>query len=774
MAKKANFDFTLLEKELYGDVETDTALLNELSELIYDKTPQMSNAQELASKSLAFTATVKQDFAVDTDDDDPSVENDSLLLDELDELMGSSKTGEQNSTTPEKIESSEEIPKSRLAEKPAQSTMSADKPDNVKESIPSQPEIPPSTSSVQVLPKKIDSQKSDESPQQSLPSQSSGSIGDRSTSANYDRAASVITELNRVCDYCKKFAMEAKTAGDDASALEYCKMFKSLKDQYANDPTKDLSPVKSLVSELTQKVKLAQSSPEKSNLSAAPVADEQVKNLGNSQAQSSLTKADTRAMPVASFRNDLQQELLKRLEKFKETAERAAAEGNASKVRRMNRIQKQYEDAIRNVQRGRPVNFSELPNPPCFPPLPSSDTTGNSADPLVAETAVKASSGSPKREPTVQKVTPEHPDIPKPANNAETSSETPSAPPIVPHSSQQEKQLDTLTRRYEQFRSLALESKKQGDLKSAKAYLRNALGIKQLMEASENGFPINMTSVPKPPVMQPKRSPNQRTGSLKSNDNGTVLVETAEEAFTMLEKDLIHQIQFCELNREYYKRLGDVHRCNDFKLLRDNCAKDLLCLRNTMEYRHTTPRFHYETRVFPSLKCSPDLKADQMELIIICCKNVLLPPDYDERKHADLFVRYIFPCPKDQPQTGKTESVRYTCSPDFNHSAKLRIVPRSRGLLFYIKRHGIKFDVYQKGSLIRSDKLLGSAELKLLPLEKENAIHDSVKLILNKKDTGGTIEVKVRIREPLVEQESETSKRWLIIDEFIQRTKIAR
>ena len=62
--------------------------------------------------------------------------------------------------------------------------------------------------------------------------------------------------------------------------------------------------------------------------------------------------------------------LHQRFDKYRAGAESAKAEGNGSKARRMGRIVKQYEDAIKAVKAGKQVDFSELPTPPGFPPIP--------------------------------------------------------------------------------------------------------------------------------------------------------------------------------------------------------------------------------------------------------------------------------------------------------------------------------------------------------------------------------------------------------------------
>ena len=62
--------------------------------------------------------------------------------------------------------------------------------------------------------------------------------------------------------------------------------------------------------------------------------------------------------------------LHQRLDKYTADLESAKGEGNESKARRMGRNVKQYEDAIKKLKAGKPVNFSELPTTPDFPPIP--------------------------------------------------------------------------------------------------------------------------------------------------------------------------------------------------------------------------------------------------------------------------------------------------------------------------------------------------------------------------------------------------------------------
>ncbi len=106
------------------------------------------------------------------------------------------------------------------------------------------------------------------------------------------------------------------------------------------------------------------------------------------------------------------------------------------------------------------------------------------------------------------------------------------------------------------------------------------------------------------------------------------------------------------------------------------------------------------------------------------------------------------------------------------------------------------FRIFNRG-LLKGDKLLATGLIKLQPLENTSTIHDAFDvsfimyfiqelffrifyIFLNKKlfdgrrQLGAKLEVKIRIREPLLHKEVKTlEQRWLIIDKFNNVSKIA-
>ncbi|KAK2181851.1 hypothetical protein NP493_377g02020 [Ridgeia piscesae] len=63
--------------------------------------------------------------------------------------------------------------------------------------------------------------------------------------------------------------------------------------------------------------------------------------------------------------------------------------------------------------------------------------------------------------------------------------------------------------------------------------------------------------------------------------------------------------------------------------------------------------------------------------------------------------------------------------------------------------------------------MLGTVTVKLQPLENVCVLHDSYNLSEGKKAVGGMLELKIRVRDPLLAKQVEDVKeKWLVIDSF--------
>jgi coiled-coil and C2 domain-containing protein 1 len=168
--------------------------------------------------------------------------------------------------------------------------------------------------------------------------------------------------------------------------------------------------------------------------------------------------------------------LSQRMDKYEETLEKAKAEGNAGKVRRLGRIIKQYENAMKANRRGDEFDYESLPAPPGFPPIPISDHTLNQI--LASE---------PRR------VKPRAPEPPPPAVE-----HTPIPVNYRPKTELNAK-VDDLLAKQKRLREAAVLAHNEGDKNTALKYLRLTKGFDPIIEAVKSGLPIDESSIPEMP-----------------------------------------------------------------------------------------------------------------------------------------------------------------------------------------------------------------------------------------------------------------------------------
>jgi len=82
-----------------------------------------------------------------------------------------------------------------------------------------------------------------------------------------------------------------------------------------------------------------------------------------------LPKADATTFEAPPPPATVLEALDQRLKRYRHDESRAKEEGNASRVRRLGRICKQYEDAVKLAKAGK-LPLEELPTPPGFAPIP--------------------------------------------------------------------------------------------------------------------------------------------------------------------------------------------------------------------------------------------------------------------------------------------------------------------------------------------------------------------------------------------------------------------
>uniref|UniRef100_A0A8C3XEK1 Coiled-coil and C2 domain-containing protein 1B n=1 Tax=Cyanoderma ruficeps TaxID=181631 RepID=A0A8C3XEK1_9PASS len=472
--------------------------------------------------------------------------------------------------------------------------------------------------------------------------------------------------------------------------------------------------------------------------------------------------------------------LQQRLDRYKAAAAQAKAGGDDRKGRMHDRIAKQYQDAIRAHKAGRKVNFSELPVPPGFPPLPGvAATDGGSTIAAVLESASKLANMEEDDEEEENEPLPQAPVAKKPtqvvkptpvpcAAAQESSPEhlkraaSPSTldkaesmdhlPPAV------REQLEFLENRKKQYLKAAIKAKRENNLEQAKTYLRTAKGLDLKIEQAKSGKTVDISKLPSPPT-------DDEGDFIFVHHEDVRLSQKADEVYAQLVKLLKDQHERCLQYSKQFMHLGNVAETTRFEKLAQGCKKDMEILQLARAQGMDPPSHHFEERTFKMIRIFSDLNSTEMHLLIVRGINLPAPPGVSPRD-LDAFVKFEFQYPSaEQPQKSKTPVINNNNCPEYNQLFKLNINRNHRGFRRAIRSKGIKFEVFHKGSFFRSDKHVGTAHLKLDKLESECEVREIIEIFDGRKPTGGKLEVKVRLREPLSGQDLQTvTENWLVLE----------
>ncbi|XP_075877921.1 coiled-coil and C2 domain-containing protein 1B isoform X2 [Nelusetta ayraudi] len=479
------------------------------------------------------------------------------------------------------------------------------------------------------------------------------------------------------------------------------------------------------------------------------------------------------AAPAAP--KDVLEALEQRRAKYQETSNQAKANGDDRKARMHDRIAKQYQSAIRTHKAGKAVNFDELPVPPGFPPIPGQNAADAeqgfvaalmAADKLISNDNVEAADEDDDEEES-KPAAPEEPkrqslNVPKAAQGRKRSP-SPLASPDRSASSEglsptAAEQLEFLENRKKQYLKAALQAKQKNELELAKSHLRTAKSFDAMMEAARSGKPVDTSKVPSPPG-------DEDEDFILVHHSDVQLSEKAEEVYTHLAKILKEQYEKCMIHSKQFTHLGNVAETTKFEKLAESCKKSLEVLKLAQSRGLPPPKHHFEERPFHTVRMFPELSSTDMVVIIV--KGMNLPaPNGIQPSDLDVYIKFDFLYPSsEQPQRHKTAVIKNSNSPEYNQSFTLAVNRNHRGFRRVVTSRGIKLELLHKGGFLRSDKPIGTAHIKLDKLETQSEIREIVEVMDGRKPTGGRVEVKVRLREPLSGQDTQTStERWLVMD----------
>lgn len=353
--------------------------------------------------------------------------------------------------------------------------------------------------------------------------------------------------------------------------------------------------------------------------------------------------------------------------------------------------------------------------------------------------------------------------------------------PVKPKT--QSKELSIILERQRLFKEAALKAKQEGNTSVAIVYLRHAKGFDMMIQAAENGLPLDMSNLPVPPQLADKIkktsssniqvSPNSRLSNAMSSvriDEDLPVNGDRETVYKYLLKTLKEQVEKATENFKHFTNMGDISNANKFNQLARESIQDLEAVRNAHKLGESVPLYHYEKRTYETVDCNSDLTDNDLELTVIRAINLGLPKDH-KQEHMNTFVKFEFPYPPEELQSDKTKVQNATCNPEYNQTFRLQIQRKQSKFVRFINRKELKLEVYLKGGFLRSDKLLYTCQVKLQPLENLSTIHDAFDLLEGRRQTGGKLEIKLRIREPILHKDiKHLEYKLLIIDKFQKAT----
>eukprot|EP00064_Thunnus_orientalis_P016969 superscaffoldBa00003487_g17042 len=475
--------------------------------------------------------------------------------------------------------------------------------------------------------------------------------------------------------------------------------------------------------------------------------------------------------------------LLERQKEYKMAALRAKKQGDVEQAMLHFKTSKRFDAVIEALEKGQAVDLSDLPPSPgqggssAAMKEPSSEQNTQVTQPVAAAPSAPAApkdalealeqrrakyveasaqakaSGDDRKARMHDRIAKQYQSAIRAhkAGKAVNFDELP-VPPAV-------QQLEFLEGRKKQYMKAALQAKQKNDMEQAKNFLRTAKGFDPMIEAARSGKTVDISTVPSPPG-------DEDEDFILVHHSDVQISEKAEQVYTQLAKILKEQYEKCMTHSKQFTHLGNVTETTKFEKMAETCKKSLEVLKLSQAKGLPPPKHHFEERSFRTVRIFPELSSTEMVVVIV--KGMNLPaPSGIQTNDLDAYVKFDFPYPStEQPQKHKTAVIKNTNSPEYNQSFTLSINRNHRGFRRVVTSKGLKLELLHKGGFLRSDKPIGTALVKMEKLESQSEIREIVEVMDGRKPSGGRVEVRIRLREPLSGQDMQTStERWLVIDQ---------
>ncbi|RIA99742.1 hypothetical protein C1645_746568 [Glomus cerebriforme] len=368
-------------------------------------------------------------------------------------------------------------------------------------------------------------------------------------------------------------------------------------------------------------------------------------------------------------------------------------------------------------------------------------------------------------------------------------------------SSRNQEIIDTLNKRFKQYKEAAIAFK-TSDVPRAKEFLNTATIIYKTMKSIENGDELpggweipdepdvsQRETVPQSPIASSTSqkkvlvnttsvsTPKKKVLTVLDNAVNASVIGDEEQPFTMISREnqyarlisqLESQIALCTTISAYYLKTGNKTDATTFYRYKKSFVADLTSLTSYSMHGKEVPAFHFQDITYNIENAFLELSTNDMEVCIVRAYN--LGNKEVNGKDVDAYVSWDIGWPTEGGSgKGDTSTASRGMDPEFNWK-KIINIERSKAFQRYISSKKATFEVFHYRGFLRKAISLGKATIKLETLLNKAEIHSVLDLVDKeniRKPTGGKLEIRLRIRTPLMKADviSKTEK-WLIIDEF--------
>ncbi|KAI3636021.1 hypothetical protein MIR68_005902 [Amoeboaphelidium protococcarum] len=353
--------------------------------------------------------------------------------------------------------------------------------------------------------------------------------------------------------------------------------------------------------------------------------------------------------------------------------------------------------------------------------------------------------------------------------------------------------IQELQERQRFFKSQAIRCKKLDDIQGARDMLQKCKLVEQFIQQARDGQKIDMSKVPsaqsppntqdqkklpQPPPKVPQKQSN--TDSVKSNSNSNLqfVIPSADnrDLLQQIRQKLKDQIELCTQASQYYLKNGDKGRALEFHKYKKDFNADLIQVESelTKQDSRYLPQFYYRQIRLQYNRLFTDLSLQDLELKIVRATGL----DSKEVSPAqiDSFISWDIGdvTGGDNAVKGDTPVVRKTQNPQFDF-IKVARIERNKSFQRYVERKKMNFDLYHYRGFLRKSALIGRAQLKLDQLLSESMVYSILPLIEgnSKRETGATLEVQVRLRQPVLKPDIVTlDDKWLFIGDYTPQSNM--